>query len=618
MFNLRLKSWLRPLLARYNTPAHRVIGQAMGRNRGLLAVAFVSNLLAASLEGLTLGLLFLALGAMGGDLPPLPGWLADLMPGLARLANRGGQNVFLPLIGLAVGMQVLRSTLTYLNLVSVKYLSARVQTQMTETVFNRIISFSFPCSSRYKVGDLTDYISSAAFTVDRQITLWSGLLGGSLLMLAYGATLLSLSLPLSIVALGLALGLVGLQRRLLPRIAGLSSRLAQGQAEVSKQVVEGIQALRVVHTFGRQRPAMEGVRQLQGEVQRLLQKQAWVMHILGPVNSALTMVILGGLLGAGALLINGDILLPALGTFVVALNRFSVQLQNLMGTVNELAENSGRIQRLGEILRTTDKQFTRTGGERFGGLTQGIVFDQVTLQYEGVSTPTLVEVSLKLPKNSVTALVGESGAGKSSLVDLLIGLYEPTAGAVLVDGLDLRDYSLESWRARLGVVSQDTFVFNHSIFENIRYGRPEATVAEVRQAACLAQADGFIETLPQGYDTVVGERGYRLSGGQRQRLALARAILKQPELLILDEATSALDSQSERLVQQALEQFEDNRTVVVIAHRLSTIVHADQIVVLEQGRVVEQGTHGQLLALNGRYAGAWQMQTVGWSRLRSS
>jgi len=170
----------------------------------------------------------------------------------------------------------------------------------------------------------------------------------------------------------------------------------------------------------------------------------------------------------------------------------------------------------------------------------------------------------------------------------------------------------------LGVVSQDTFIFNQSILDNIRYGAPLATDAQVRQAARQANADDFIEALPQGYHTLVGERGYTLSGGQRQRLALARAILKQPEVLILDEATSALDSHSEQLVQQALEQFQRDRTVLVIAHRLSTTVHADQILVLERGRVVEQGTHAELLALQGRYARAWQIQTVGWARVRGA
>jgi ATP-binding cassette subfamily B protein/subfamily B ATP-binding cassette protein MsbA len=190
----------------------------------------------------------------------------------------------------------------------------------------------------------------------------------------------------------------------------------------------------------------------------------------------------------------------------------------------------------------------------------------------------------------------------------LVGLYAPTRGRILIDGTDLAQLDLASWQQRLGVVSQDTFLFNASLAANIAFGCPGATPAAIEAAAAKAQAAGFIEALPEGYATVVGERGYRLSGGQRQRLSLARAILRQPELLILDEATSALDSQSERLVQQAIERFERQYTVLVIAHRLSTIVSADQICVLDHGRIVERGRHGELLERGELYAGLWGQQ----------
>ncbi|MEI6617355.1 MAG: ATP-binding cassette domain-containing protein, partial [Cyanobium sp. ELA507] len=190
----------------------------------------------------------------------------------------------------------------------------------------------------------------------------------------------------------------------------------------------------------------------------------------------------------------------------------------------------------------------------------------------------------------------------------LAGLYDPTEGDILVDGTSLASYDLGSWQQRLGVVSQDTFLFNASIADNISFGTPWATREAIETAATQAQAARFIEALPEGLDTLVGERGYRLSGGQRQRLSLARAILRDPELLILDEATSALDSESERLVQQALDEFERKQTVVVIAHRLSTIVKADLICVMEAGRIVERGNHRELIQHDGRYAHLWRQQ----------
>jgi len=205
-------------------------------------------------------------------------------------------------------------------------------------------------------------------------------------------------------------------------------------------------------------------------------------------------------------------------------------------------------------------------------------------------------------------LVGSSGAGKSSIADLLVGLFDPTEGQILIDGTPLNDFDLISWQQHLGVVSQDTFLFNASIADNISHGSPNATKAEIAAAAEKAQADGFISDLPEGYETLIGERGYRLSGGQRQRLSLARAILRDPELLILDEATSALDTQSERLVQEAIDQFERQHTVLVIAHRLSTIVKADIICVLDKGQIIEQGNHQQLLEKQGIYAGLWRQQ----------
>jgi subfamily B ATP-binding cassette protein MsbA len=214
----------------------------------------------------------------------------------------------------------------------------------------------------------------------------------------------------------------------------------------------------------------------------------------------------------------------------------------------------------------------------------------------------LRDVSFSARKGSVIALVGPSGAGKSTLVDLIPRFYEPTEGRILLDGVDTRSITLTSLRALTGIVSQDTVLFNDTVRNNIAYGSAASfTSAQIEQAARAANAHDFISALPNGYDTVLGERGTRLSGGQRQRLAIARALLVDPPILILDEATSALDTESERLVQEAVDRLLANRTVFVIAHRLSTIVHADVILVLDGGRIVERGTHAELLVLRGAY-----------------
>jgi ATP-binding cassette, subfamily B, bacterial MsbA len=234
-------------------------------------------------------------------------------------------------------------------------------------------------------------------------------------------------------------------------------------------------------------------------------------------------------------------------------------------------------------------------------LREGIEFQHVSFAY-GDDGPVLREVSFTARKGEVIALVGASGAGKSTLVDLIPRFYEPTSGAIRLDGMDTRQISLTSLRGLTGIVSQDTVLFNDTVRNNIAYGAASRfTDAQVEEAARAANAHAFILELPQGYDTVLGERGTRLSGGQRQRLAIARALLTDPPILILDEATSALDTESERLVQEAIDRLLANRTVFVIAHRLSTVVHADQILVLDRGEIVERGTHAELLAQRGIY-----------------
>jgi len=241
-------------------------------------------------------------------------------------------------------------------------------------------------------------------------------------------------------------------------------------------------------------------------------------------------------------------------------------------------------------------------------VTNGVVmFDNVSFAYEA-GRPILKDVNFEVPAGKMVAIVGASGAGKSTVSRLLFRFYEPTTGKIMIDGQNIADVTQASLRAAIGMVPQDTVLFNDTIEYNIRYGKPDATPAEVREAARLAQIYDFIMTLPQGYDALVGERGLKLSGGEKQRVAIARTILKSPPILMLDEATSALDSHTEKEIQNALESVARDRTSLVIAHRLSTVVHADNIIVLERGAIVEQGTHLELLAAGGLYASLWARQ----------
>jgi len=596
------------LLSRVKSPAYRVILAIANHNRKLLLLAFHGNLLSAVLEGTTFGALYMALRVLEeGSLDNVESlsWLTSYLTGWTQ-----GQ-LFIGSILVAIIMQILRGSLSYGGLVASGYLQARIRGQMTEQVFRQIMSLSFPCASGYKVGDLTQYVQDSQEGVRIELEEWNQLLINGLITIAYIVVLVTISPMLSIVSLLLAGGLFGVQRYLLPQLKRNSQQVTQATVSVIEQIVESIQGLRLIHGFGRQREAITRINRATAQLVPFLEKQQLLSRLTLPLNNTLTVITISLLLIFGFIILDQQQagIVPALFTFITALQRLSTRFGSFAGILNSLASNAGRMERLDNILQTANKEFARVGGKLFQKLSDRVCFNEVTLRYFPDQEPALQNVTFEMPRGSVTALVGESGAGKSSIADLLVGFYEPTQGSITVDSINLQDLSLESWRKHLGLVSQDSFMFNETILENIRYGQLQATEAEVREAAKAAQADQFIQLLPQGYYTVVGERGYRLSGGQRQRLALARAILKQPEILILDEATSALDSQSERLVQEALAVFQKDRTVLVVAHRLSTIVGADLILVLEQGQIVERGTHQQLLNQHKQYANYWQLQS---------
>ncbi len=607
---------IQPLISQ--EPADRLIRKTAREQWRLIVLNLGSSLVQALTEGATLGVVFLAVEVLSasadspfnwGTIPGI-GWIPWLPAGLNGLSSTA---LFLSLMGVALVLQALQSFTKYLNALSVAYFSARCRAVVTALIHTQVLSFSFPLASSYKVGDLTDYASQGPEAIRVQIDQLSTMGVGLLLGAVYLGVLLTIS-PWLLVAVLVMGGLITLlQKSLLPRIRRGSKGVAQAQVAITSRITEDFQGLRLLHSSGQLDAADGQVKAAMGDLESQLRRQARRLAVVGPFTSFLPVLATTVMAGLSILLLGGKGggLLPSLVTFVLALQKLSGWISIITGNLNALADNSGRFQRLNAILATADKQFRRRGGQPFMALEREIRFDGVKLRYDPALPQALTDVSFTLAKGQMLGLVGASGAGKSSIADLLSGLYTPTAGRILIDGTPLDAFDLASWQQRLGVVSQDTFLFNATIAENIAFGTPGASRAQIEAACQSAQAAGFIESLPEGYDTLVGERGYRLSGGQRQRLSLARAILRDPELLILDEATSALDSQSERLVQEAIERFERNHTVLVIAHRLSTIVQADQILVLEAGRVVERGSHNSLLAERARYHRLWTLQGQG-------
>ncbi len=379
-------------------------------------------------------------------------------------------------------------------------------------------------------------------------------------------------------------------------------------AEVTGRLNETLGGIRIVKTYTAEK--REELVFTRG-VHRLFRNIAKSITGVSAITAFSSIVV--GIIGVLLIVIGGRSILDGhmtLGDFL-----FYIFLTGLMAAPvvqiasigTQISEAFAGLDRIREILQMPTESDQDSRRAPFGAIDGDVVFGDVSFEYTA-GAPVLKRVSFHAPAGTTTALVGSSGSGKSTLISLVMAFNRPLSGRVLVDGRDLVDVRLRDYRAQLGVVLQDNFLFDGTIAENIRYGRPDATPEQVRDVSRIAHVDEFVDGFEKKYDTVVGERGVKLSGGQRQRVAIARAILADPRILVLDEATSSLDSESEAMIQDGLRSLRQGRTTFVIAHRLSTIRSADQILVLEHGEIVERGTHAELLALGGRYRTLYDKQ----------
>ena len=386
------------------------------------------------------------------------------------------------------------------------------------------------------------------------------------------------------------------------RLRKLATSGQEKVADMNSLLQETLAGIRVVKAFGREEAEAGRFRDSNKAYLRTLMKSIQVSSLAASHMEVIGVVGVAAIIWYGGyLVIHGTMTPGAFFSFLTAMFMAYTPIRRLSGANNTIQQALAAAERVFEVMDLQTEQALDRGRKELLPVSRSLEFRNVTFQYEGSERPALADVTLTVEAGTVLALVGSSGSGKTTLVSLVPRFYDPTEGAVLIDGQDIRGYRLASLRRQIGIVSQETVLFDESVRNNIAYGRAGATDDEVIGAAKQAYAHDFIQRLPDGYATPIGENGVKLSGGERQRLAIARALLRDPPILILDEATSSLDSESERIVQLALANLIKHRTTLVIAHRLSTVQNADRIVVLDRGRVVETGTHAELLQRGGLY-----------------
>ncbi|BAZ39817.1 ABC transporter, transmembrane region [Calothrix sp. NIES-4101] len=507
-------------------------------------------------------------------------------------------------------LTILKNLSRYFSYLNIRQFQLSVGLHLRQLCTQRFLDLELSFYNQTNLGEILSYVNEQAQRSEVLSSYIIEIISEVLFISGLTVLLISLSPIMTVVTILSLVTLVPVLKIVMNSVQKYGRNSAKSIENFSIFITELVSGIRVVKSFNAEYREINRVNQLLKERHQQEMKAYKYDSIVVPITETIGIIVLLIIIGVGTSVevTSRNSTLPFLLTYTLALLRILPRINHLNGMRSHISLLSGSVEAIYDFLNRTADLSLPDGKKIYKGLQSSLSLENVTFTFPSNSSPTLNGMSLQIEKGKTTALVGTSGSGKSTLVDLVMRFYDPDYGCIKIDGIDLREIQRHSWRNGIAMVSQDTFLFHATVLENIAYGYPGATELEIINAAKKAYAYEFIQELPQGFATIVGNRGARLSGGQRQRIAIARAILRDPEILILDEATSALDSTSEKIVQKAIEEVSRDRTVIVIAHRLSTIEKADKIAVISQGRVIEEGNHRELLEIKGKYWSLYQSQ----------